>query len=56
MLTAHSEATHLMFGHQSQCEIAGAKRCRFNRSMQHSSNLLIRLCFQRDLILWAVLN
>jgi hypothetical protein len=26
MLTAHAEATHLMFGHQSQCEIGGVKR------------------------------
>src|SRR4029077_18723480 len=28
-------------------EIAGDNPCRLNRSMQHSSNLLIRLCFSK---------
>ena len=28
-------------------ELINANRCRLNRSMQHSSNLLIRLCFSK---------
>src|ERR1700757_790042 len=31
----------------SQTEIASDNPCRLNRSMQHSSNLLVRLCFSK---------
>src|ERR1700746_260787 len=33
--------------HLSSTEIASDNPCRLNRSMQHSSNLLIRLCFSK---------